>query len=79
VREWLHSIQRAQALAEVAHRYAAVVTGLTAAVGEVLPALDGEARVRLEAAVRDAEAQVSAAGDALDAAFADLPEGRGEV
>lgn len=71
----LNSYRRVQALAEVAHRYAAVVKGLSTAIEEVLGDLPPEAARRLDQAVKDAEAQVAAAGDALSRAMQDLPEG----
>lgn len=73
-----NSARRVEALAEVAHRYAAIISGLFAAVDAAIdePGLDSESRERLARAVADTQAQITAVGDALSAAMADLPEGQ---
>jgi hypothetical protein len=71
----IHSHLRVQALAEVSKRYGGTIRQLVASVEEVLPEIEGEPRVRLERALGDADAQIAAAGEALDRALEDLPEG----
>jgi hypothetical protein len=69
------SFLRVQALADVAHRYAAMISNLTHAAEEAMPHLEGEPRERLRSAILDTDAQLAAAGSALDKALTDLPEG----
>lgn len=71
----INSHLRVLALAEVVHRYGAIVTGLSAAIAEVVDDVEPEVAARLGAAVRDAEAQLAATRSALDRALKDLPEG----
>lgn len=71
----VHSHLRVQALAEVTKRYGAAIRQLVDAVEEVLPDVEDEPRARLERALGDADAQLAAAGEALDRALEDLPEG----
>lgn len=78
IKAYINSARRVQALGELAHRYRAIITGLADAVDAALdePDLDAELRERLVRTLKDTEAEVTAAGDALSAAMADLPEGQ---
>lgn len=78
LRHAFHSHQRVAALAELSHRYGAIISGLAHAIGDALPHVDKEARPELDEAVETAESQVAAADIALSAAFAALPESGGE-
>jgi hypothetical protein len=71
------SFRRVTTLAEACHRYSAIIRGLGVAVHAALEADDLPPAVRemLDAAARDAEAQVTAVGDTLKRALEDLPEG----
>lgn len=76
MKEIVNSWRRVEALAELGRRYGALIRGMEAAIIEVLPDCDPAVRERLQHAVDDANAQITAMNDALAAASADLPEGQ---
>jgi hypothetical protein len=70
-RALIRSHMRVTALADVNHRYAAIVVGLSDAIANVLPRVDAETRAQLEDAIATTDAQLVAITDALDVAMAD--------
>lgn len=71
----VESFRRVQGLADVAHRYAAIIGNLLHAAEEATHYLEDEPRERLRSAILDTDAQLAAAGSALDSALTNLPEG----
>ena len=75
----LAAYKRVTALADVAHRYAAVIRVLTSAMEEAVEAVyDPEVVSLLRAALADSDAQIAAISDALNKALDDLPEGQAD-
>lgn len=73
----IDSYKRVSALAELTHRYGAIIRGLAAAVDAVreMDDLPEEASEALRVAMDDTDAQLIAVSDALKRAMEDLPEG----
>ena len=71
-RQALHSHKRVEALVELNRRYGSIIHYMGTAIAQALAA---EGIGPLGGVLKDAEAQVTAADDALRRAFEDLPEG----